>query len=83
MQAPTRLLPGGFLFVFFGLLALAFSSLSGYAGWLAFHKEVIEKQAVPYAYSDLFWISGAGLVVAVALFYYGIKVALERPDFKL
>ncbi len=83
MQSPTKLLPGGFLLVFFGLLGLVFTGLAGYAAWLAFHKEVIEKQVVSCSYGYLLGAGIFGLIVSVLLIYFGIRLSLQEPDFKL
>jgi len=83
MQSPTKLLPGGFLLVFFGILGLVFTGLAGYAAWLAFHKEVIEKQVIPYHYGYLLGAGIFGLITSVFLIYFGIKLSWEVPNYKL
>lgn len=81
MSRATQSVPGGFLFVFFGLFALIFSGLSGYAGWLVFQKEAMRGQETGYSYWMLFTGSGAGLILAFALICYGIRMARQVPPY--
>ena len=61
---------------FLGVLALIFSGLSGWAGWIVFEIEVNGHQDTAYSYGWLFAGSGAGFVAGAALLYYGGKLAM-------
>ncbi len=71
-----RAVPSGCILGFFGVLALIFSGLSGWAGWRVFESEFMRHQDTAYSYGWLFAGSGAGLVAGAALLYYGGKLAM-------
>ena len=77
LGSPTKSVPGGFLLVFFGLLALIFAGLAGYAGWLAYQTDFFTEAEKPKAVLTFCCISGTGLLVAILLGYCGLRMAAK------
>lgn len=75
MPSPTQSVPGGFLLVFFGILALVFSGLCGYASWLVYQKECVQHQPTEYSLTQLLLLTAAGFVVACAMIAVGLRMA--------
>lgn len=72
---PTQSVPGGFLLVFFGLLALVFAGLAGYAGWLACQTDDFTDAEKSKALWTFFGLSGTGLLIGISLISFGIRLA--------
>lgn len=71
----TQSTPGGFLFVFFGILSWAFSGLAGYASWLIYHKKYIEHLEVKYHLAPVLVASIVAFVVGLVLIIIGLRMA--------
>ena len=80
---PTQSTPGGFLFVFFGGLLLVAAGLSGYAGYLVYDNEVTQGIQTEYGYLQLFGITGVLIVAALALIWWGLKLALAVGPYDI
>ena len=77
----TQSIPGGFLLIFFGLLAWAFAALAGYAGWLVYQREELLHEPTEYSYNLYFSMGAGGLLVGVLLVYWGLKQAWRTPPY--
>jgi ABC-type sulfate transport system permease component len=80
-MTPTQSTPGGFLFVFFGVLFLVASALAGYAAWLDYHKIYIEHQVTAYSLTSLLVCFAATLVVGLGMVVFGLRMALQTGPY--
>jgi hypothetical protein len=81
LPRPTQSVPGGFLFVFFGLLALVFSGLSAYASWLIYHRHYVEHQLTGCNLTSFLIATGLGLFCAIFLIYFGLRRAFRTSPY--
>lgn len=81
LPRPTQSVPGGFLFVFFGLLAMVFTILAGYATWLIYQKEFIDQQPTEHNFLGWMLTTSLGLLTAIALIYFGLRMAYHTPPY--
>ena len=77
----SQSVPGGFLFVFFGVMSWVYSGLAGYASWLVFHKQLIEHKLVDHSLSSLVIQAVVGFIVGLLLIYFGLKLALKVAPY--
>ena len=78
---PTQSVPGGFIFVFFGVLSWIYSGLAGYASWLVFHRHYIEHKPVDHNLSSLAFQTGIGFIVGLLLIYFGLRMASKVAPY--
>lgn len=81
MPHPTQSVPAGFLVVFFGMLALVFSGLCGYASWLVYQKEFIQHQPTDYSLTQLLLGTVGGLSVACTMIVLGLRMAYRTAPY--
>jgi hypothetical protein len=81
MPQPTQSVPGGFLVVFFGMLALVFSGLCGYASWLVYQKECVQHQSSEYSLTQLLLLTAGGFVVATSMITVGLRMAYRTAPY--
>ncbi len=67
--------------MFFGLLALVFAGLAGYAGWLAYQTDFFADVEKPKAVWTFSGLSGTGLLIGIGLIYFGIRLAWKVGPF--
>ena len=72
---PTQSAPGGFLFVFFGVVSWILSGLAGYASWLIYHKKYIEHAKVDYNLAPVLVMSAVAFFVGMILIVIGLRMA--------
>ena len=66
---------------FFGFLALVFSGLAGYAGWLALKTDFYTDAERPKVLWRLFGLSGIGLLTGIGLIYVGFRLAMKVAPY--
>lgn len=81
MPYSTQSAPGGFLFVFFGLLAWVFAGLAGYVAWLVHQREEIQRQVTSYSYGLYCALSISGFLTGLLLIVIGMKLALRTGAY--
>jgi hypothetical protein len=72
---PTKSLPGGFLIVFFGLLAWIYALLAAYAAWLVWQHKFGEHRPVDQDPLHLILQSVAGFLIGLLLIWWGLRLA--------
>jgi len=77
---PTQSVHGGFLVVFFGILAFLFSGLSAYVAWLVYQKNQ-ETQAIDYSSSSFVYASSGGFLLGLILTVIGLRMAMKTGSY--
>ena len=80
-QLPTQSTPGGFLFVFFGILSWIVSGLAGYASWLIYKKQYIQHMEVEYHLRPVLITAIVAFLVGLALIVIGIRMAWRTESY--
>ncbi len=72
---PTQSTPGGFLFVFFGILSWVISGLAGYASWLIYKKQYIQHIEVEYHLKSVLIVAIIAFLMGIILIIVGLRMA--------
>ena len=80
---PTQSTPGGFLFVFFGMLSWVVSGLARYASWLIYKKQYIQHVEVEYHLRPVLITAIVAFLVGVALIVIGLRMAWRTESYDM
>ena len=78
---PTKSMPGGFLFVFFGILGWIYALLAGYAAWLVWQRQSAGHPVADQNPMHLMLQSVAAFLIGLLLIWWGLRMARSVPPY--